>query len=270
MEKINLSKAMGSLYEEAAIKCDIHGVNRVRRKSSEKAFCPICALEKIEEENKRLREEETEKAMNKDKRWLNQRSIVTNREVLKMTFENFKVMDEETKENEEKAIVLARRYLKKATGNAILTGKFGTGKTHLAMAILNRLNEHTDKKLMFVAIDELMMRIKGGFGDNDSPYQEDRIIAEICEADLLVLDDLGTEVGSLNRRSQAGDFSTRILNGILNGRTHKPTIITTNMNSEELEKTYDGRIMSRLMRGVRKEDVLKFAKTPDKRVKIRF
>lgn len=271
MPLTDLTKKMDELFEETAIKCDIHGVKRVRRKGEHtKAFCPICAVEKLKEENDDLRREETEKALNKNKRWLRQRSITTSKEVLNMTFENFKTADEETKQNKEKALNQARLYLKGKNGNVLLTGKFGTGKTHLAMAILNKLNEHTDKKLMFVAIDELMMRIKGAFGDNSSPYQEDKIIAEICEADILVLDDLGTEVGSFNRQSQAGDFSVRILNGILNGRTSKPTIFTTNLGKEQMKQIYDGRIMSRLLRGMEQRDLIIFKSTTDKRSNIDF
>src|SRR5699024_3603667 len=101
-------------------------------------------------------------------------------------------------------------------------------------------------------------------------YQEDKIIAEICEADILVLDDLGTEVGSFNRQSQAGDFSVRILTGILNGRTSKPTIFTTNLGKEQMKQIYDGRIMSRLLRGMEQRDLIIFKSTTDKRSNIDF
>lgn len=264
-----LADAMDRIFEEVAIKCEDHDVNMVRRKHG-KAFCPICAMEKLEKENEQLREEETEKAFNVNKRWLRNRSILTDKEMLNLTFDNYEVMDAETKENYGKALKIARLYYKGGKGNSLFTGNFGTGKSHLSMAILNELNKHTDKKLIFVALDELMRRIKSSFGNPDSMYQEELMVEMLVEADVLVLDDVGAEVGSVNRKSQAGDYSIRVLNGILSGRTNKPTIFTTNLNKKGLEQTYDGRIVSRLLRGITKETLVQFSETTDKRLKIDF
>lgn len=265
----HLEKERNKLYETTSVKCEDHGINLVRRKHG-KAFCPICAMERMESEEKELRERETQKALEKNKQWLRQRSIVTDKEMLKLTFDNYHESDHETKTNKAKALKLARAYFKGRKSNALFSGKFGTGKSHLSMAILNEINKHSNKKLLFVAMDELMRRIKSSFGDSESPYQEDRIVNMLIEADILVLDDMGAEIGSVNKKSQAGDYTVQVLNGILNGRTNKPTIFTTNLSRNDMLKIYDGRIVSRMMRGIDADSAIQFKETTDKRMKVDF
>ena len=73
--------------------------------------------------------------------------------------------------------------------------------------------------------------------------REDRIIYskdKVLDADLLILDDLGTEIE--NQYSTANIYNiinTRILSG-------KPTIISTNYDYSELFEKYDQRITSRI------------------------
>lgn len=269
MELADFTALRDKLFETTSIKCEIHNVYLIRKKHS-KAFCPRCSVVNVAHDEALMIKKETEKAFNKNKRFLRSQSIVTDRKILDLTFSNFEAMDKETTENKQKAIEIARSYYKGLDDNALLSGKFGTGKTHLAMAILNEINKHENKKLMFVAIDELMRKIKSSFNNKDSIYQEDYMIDLLIEADLLVLDDIGAEIGSVNRKTQAGDYSVRILNGILNGRTNKPTIFTTNLSKKDMEEIYDGRIVSRMLRGITQETVVQFKNTTDKRLKIDF
>lgn len=257
------------LYSETSILCETHSVNLVKANNLA-AFCPLCAKEKLAADELELREKETAKAENYKKRWLKTRSIVTDPKMFNMKFDNFDTMDKETTINKEKALDMARRYYKGAINNELLTGKFGTGKTHLAMAILNQLNEHANLKAAFVSTDEMMRKIKSSFGNDKSPYKEDLIVNTLIDADILVLDDLGAEVGSVDRNAAASDFTVRVINAILNGRTNKPTIVTTNLNSGELKQVYDGRLLSRLFRGVEQENIITFKETTDKRTKLEF
>lgn len=249
--------------------CSEHEVNLVQYQEKT-PFCPMCATERATADEADLIEQETVKAMSSDSRWLKQRSVVTDKNMFNMTFESFEIMDEETKVNKGKALNIARSYYKGAKNNELLTGRFGTGKTHLAMAILNQLNEHQGIKALFVSTDELMRNIKSSFGNPDSPYQESIVVDTLIQADLLALDDLGAEVGSIDRQSSATDYTVRVLNAILNGRTNKPTIITTNLSMKELKKVYDGRLLSRMFRGVKQERIIQFRTTSDKRSNLKF
>ena len=61
------------------------------------------------------------------------------------------------------------------------------------------------------------------------------------ECDLIVLDDLGTEFHT--------SFTKTTAYNLINSRLihRKPTIISTNLELEELEELYSGRLVSRLM-----------------------
>lgn len=73
----------------------------------------------------------------------------------------------------------------------------------------------------------------------------DNIYRSVLETDLLIIDDLGTE--SLNSMKLSELFTilnTRILN--LNHKTTK-TIISTNLNMNDIFNSYEERIGSRLV-----------------------
>lgn len=265
----DLKKERDRFYKSVSSICEKHQVNCVQLMDRE-PFCPLCASERTDESELNMREKETKKAYNKNKRWLSQRSVLTDEEMFNMTFESFKEVDTETKENKAKALEIARELFKGSKHNEMLAGGFGTGKTHLAMAMLNELNKHADMKLLFVSIDELMRRIKSNFHDHTSVYKEDVIVQTLIEADVLVIDDIGAEVGSVDRKSEATDYNVRVLNAVLSGRTSKPTIFTTNLSGKDLTQMYDGRIVSRIRRGITKERTIVFKTTEDKRGQLDF
>lgn len=64
----------------------------------------------------------------------------------------------------------------------------------------------------------------------------------LLEAGFVVLDDLGT------RSPSAAQYD--ILRDVIDGRFQMPTLITSNLKPDEIEKVYDGRIGSRLLEGV--------------------
>lgn len=264
-----LEEQRDQLFKETDLNCDKHNEPLVQHKEF-KPFCPTCAIEKVEEEEKKLMEAGTEMAYNHKKRWLRERSLVVDRTLLNMTFDNFDEVDEETKANKNKALDLARDYYKGSTKNALLAGKYGTGKTHLSMAILNQLNEFKDERYLFASADEIMRKVKSSFGNPESPFTEERMITLLSKPKLLVMDDMGAEVGSLERNAQAPDFTVRIMNGMLNGRTSKPTIFTTNLSIGKLRGVYGGRIVDRMLKGIIQEDVIEFKNTPSKRTEIQF
>lgn len=257
------------LFKTTELTCDIHNEPLVQHKDY-KPFCPTCAEVKAARDEAELMMQGTEMAYNHKRRWLRERSLVVDRSLFKMTFENFEETDEETKLNKDKALNLAREYYKGSTKNALLAGKYGTGKTHLSMAILQQLNEYKDERYLFVSADELMRKIKSSFGNPESPFTEERMIAFLSKPKLLVMDDMGAEVGSVERNAQAPDFTIKVINGMLNGRTSKPTIFTTNLSTKELKSVYGGRIVDRMFKGIKQEDVIQFKRTPSKRTEIQF
>ena len=185
------------------------------------------------------------------------------------SFETFQAVDAETAANKELALNHARKLYKGSTDNVLFAGKYGTGKTHLAVAILNQLNTHMDRRCLVVATNALMRAIQSSFNAGpEHPMTAERAISLLVKADFLVIDDLGSEVGSVEKGSVASDWTTKVINDVLDGRQAKPTIVTSNLSVPQIEDTYGGRVKSRIMRGISKEDIVQFKQTTDKRSKI--
>ncbi|MCD7891571.1 MAG: ATP-binding protein [Ruminococcus sp.] len=114
----------------------------------------------------------------------------------------------------------------KANGDGLyIEGTNGTGKTHLAAALaLQLINEGIP--VVCKTSSDLLLDIKKAF---DSEYvKEHEVLSVYKKVDLLIIDDLGKE--------QCSDWSMSTLYSILNDRYEdmKPTIVTTNYNTEQL------------------------------------
>lgn len=251
--------------------CNVHQVKKVTAFGRE-PVCLECAKELIEQENRDLESKLTQRHLKSTSYdWLRKRSILLDNTLKDATFDGFETMDDETKRNKEKALEIARKYYKGGTFNTILSGKAGTGKSHLAMSMLKVINEHSEpyRKCLFVSIDEVMRLIRESFGNRQDDFTEQKLIRLMVDADLLVIDDLGAESGAVGSEKQATDFITRTLYAIINGRMDKSTIITTNLSSKQMAQMYDSKLVSRMMKGA-KGHILTFNETNDKRMEIEF
>ena len=140
----------------------------------------------------------------------------------------------------ERTLDSCRRYARGFTmdsGNLLLSGGTGLGKTHLALAIGAAVGEQGYTVCYETAASLFGKLEKAKF----TPSEENNREAEKLETcDLLILDDLGTEL--------PGQFVTAALYGLLNARllARRPMVITTNLNVEEAGKRYSPQIASRL------------------------
>ncbi|MDT2599454.1 ATP-binding protein [Enterococcus hulanensis] len=180
---------------------------------------------------------------------------------------NAESKDKKELENLKKELVEVPKF------NTIFSGVPGVGKSHLSMAMLKAINENADPMLscLFASTNDLLRLIKSSFDNPESKYTELNMTSLLGNVDLLVLDDLGSEA-SFERYSkknkEAKNYTQNVLFGILNARQR--TIITTNLNSNDLEDVYNAKIISRLYKGV-EGHLIKFTKaTADKRTKITF
>lgn len=267
------SRAMNAQLRTSEEVCEKHGINLLYLANApDKATCFACTRETVDKQTQQMAEQASQEHYKRTTyAWLSKHSIFLDDTLKHATFDSYYTMDAETEHNKQLALNIARRYYKGANNNTIFTGKAGIGKSHLSMAMLKVVNEHSDpyRKCLFVSLDELMRRIKDSFNNKESYYTEQRMIDLLTEADLLVLDDLGAETGAVTTDRTATDFTTRTLYAIINGRMNKPTIITTNLNSKDMSKMYDSKLISRMFRGA-EGHVIKFEKTNDKRRMVEF
>lgn len=125
--------------------------------------------------------------------------------------------------------------LRKGKMNIVLRGNTGSGKTHLAIAILKIQASNNSR---FVTVPDLLLKIRSSF--NGGPETEDEIIREFSSIPILVLDDLGAE--------KTSEFAITTLYIILDRRIRdcRKTIITTNLSQVDIEEVFGSRIASRL------------------------
>ena len=125
--------------------------------------------------------------------------------------------------------------------NLLFTGNTGLGKTFLTNCIANEILKKKKTVLYQTAPVMLDEIINAKFGKNSM----DNIYNNILDVDLLIIDDLGTEcMNSMKFSELFTIINTRIL---CNGNKVTKTIISTNLNLQNLFSMYDERIISRIV-----------------------
>lgn len=183
--------------------------------------------------------------------YLKYQSVLTNKGLLECRFDNFDVTDADTKNAKQVAEIVVSKILRSEPVHAVFTGKTGAGKSHISMAILWETIERSnyDKKCLFISYYELLEQIKFAMNDKEAQKQVmGTLMSEIQAADVVVIDDIGSEVGMLTNSNVAvTDFNIRTLTGILDARQDKPVIVTTNLTGKQLTEMYGSRIVSRML-----------------------
>ncbi|NLG89036.1 MAG: ATP-binding protein [Clostridiaceae bacterium] len=128
--------------------------------------------------------------------------------------------------------------------NLFFTGSTGVGKTFLSKCIAIEILKqgHTVLYLPAPAMFDIIYRCKYRFNDEEIPDDSYRFI---LDTDLLIIDDLGTESPSAAKYTEL----LTLLNyrSAKNTKTPCKTIISTNMNPKDIQKTYSERIASRIL-----------------------
>lgn len=170
------------------------------------------------------------------------------REILKA--ENFstlsyKYYDQENMEKMQVAIETCKKFTEnfdKTFENILLCGTVGIGKTFLSNCIAKEILDQGHSVLYLSAFQLFDLMAKNSFSGN-AP-KEDSVAKQyphIFESDLLIIDDLGTELA--NSFTVAGFFlviNERILR-------RKSTLISTNLSTEEITNHYTERTASRII-----------------------
>ena len=121
----------------------------------------------------------------------------------------------------------------------LMNGGTGLGKTFLSACIARQVVTMGYSVVYDTAIHVFSCLEKQKFGS--ATEEEKRMAERVMECDLLILDDLGTEMQTA--------FVSPALYSIINGRIldSKPTIISTNLSLGDLSRRYTPQIASRLL-----------------------
>lgn len=137
-----------------------------------------------------------------------------------------------------------REYAKnfgKGSANLIFMGGPGLGKTYLSACIARVVAERGCSVAYESAAAALSAFETQRFSrDGEESAAAASRVREYLGCDLMILDDLGTEMVT--------SFSVSALYQLINTRLNsaRPTIISTNCTMDELERKYGPQIMSRL------------------------
>jgi len=127
-----------------------------------------------------------------------------------------------------------------------LFGKVGTGKTHTSFRMLlewskwNKINRTYGKNYGYVNVSQLIDELKDAFSKENNTTSS-KILRYYRTVDLLILDDIGTQMGT--------EWTYEVLYLLLTYRYDHllPTIYSSNMSIRELAKKFkDDRIPNRI------------------------
>lgn len=121
--------------------------------------------------------------------------------------------------------------------NILLYGDTGVGKTFLSHCIAKELIESSYSVIYFSASRLFDLLAREAFSRKE---EEEEVYTHIYDCDLLIVDDLGSELSNT--------FTASRLFTVLNERIlrRKSTIISTNLALEDIKSIYSERIFSRI------------------------
>lgn len=267
IEKRLLSLAAARETEETCEQC---GGNLVELIRINKLICPSCEEMRMEQGKEKQIEQWTEESW-RAQTWsyFNEYSVLREKEIKKAGFKNYITEEEQVFKAKEKAKKFIQGVLSNESPHMILSGAPGRGKSHLAMATLRstlEMSKYTRKGL-YVHYASFLDLVRESFDQPDKKMRVSKIKDEMTKCDVLVLDDLGVDLGSIDNPKEATHWNMERLNLILEARENKPLIVTTNFDEAKIRSCYGERNYSRMFRhskGMR----IEFNNVTDKRLEL--
>lgn len=125
-------------------------------------------------------------------------------------------------------------------GNLLLYGNTGVGKTFLTNCIAKELLDRSYTVVYLTSVKLFDILETNKFDHDLSRTEKDTSLSYILSSDLLIIDDLGTELNNSFTSSQLYYcIDTRLTH-------HRSTIISTNLSFDDLREQYSERIFSRI------------------------
>ncbi len=142
----------------------------------------------------------------------------------------------------EKAVENCKNFIKNFDSdyrNLFFYGTVGTGKSFLSGCVAKELMDQGHSVIYFGATGLFDLLSSTSF-DTRNREERQSTYADLYQCDLLIIDDLGTEL--------TNQFTASQLFSLLNERNigRKATVISTNLSLRELQDRYSDRIFSRI------------------------
>lgn len=194
------------------------GIRRGRRKCK-------CARDADKRWEEKQRREERERKLRELRRY-----SLMEEEFFDCTFGNWRVSNGA---HGEQLYTLSKNYVERwdemraRNVGLLLYGGVGTGKSFASFAIANELMNR-EVSVMAISMNGILQKIKSMFGDRKQ--NELDVIHNLKNADLLIIDDLGTESNT--------EWAKEKIYEVIDARyrSKKPIIITTNLPLEALSE----------------------------------
>lgn len=205
-----------------------------------KDYCSKCLTEKNEEERLKKIADEKQLAVDNEKRRRENARVnagISKRNLYK-TFDDYICKNE----GQQKAKNDCQRFVENfpSDKSMIMVGGVGTGKTLLASAMLDALVDN--HKCGIIKTIDLVRRLKATW-HKDSNETEEEILNRYIDADLLIIDEVGSQFGS--------DTEKLFIFDIIDGRYQdmKPTILISNLDINGIKDAIGERCVDRLREG---------------------
>ena len=252
---------------EEITSCEKHGCQimhvKVKISGSEQIIeiCPECEKEEILKMESLLRQEAKIQALLSHTYKVFERESIYSQELSDKTADN---------STNEQALNFMKRmlrdYLKLETGNVILSGPPGIGKSHLSIGLAKALNEKSKecenpKSVIFISTSALFNKIEESFNGRGD-FTESYAVDLLSKVDFLFLDDLGKESSMSANLKEANEWRQRVLFKILDSR--QTTFFNTNLSSNDIKKIYNQALADRIFKGASKH-IYKFPETMESR-----
>ena len=173
--------------------------------------------------------------------------------LLRENFDNFDIrlfdekinMDEgmSVRKNMERVYKIATNFTRdfgREFDNLLLYGETGLGKTFVCHAIAKDLLDK-GRTVLYMSAQRLVRVFEDARFDRGAREENKELLDMFDQVDLLIIDDLGSEVMTV--------VTIAALFDIINHRlvTRKPAVISTNLNQNALMECYSERIVSRFI-----------------------
>lgn len=207
-----------------------------------KSACPECSRQQAQQEQ---RERDSLQLINAKKRVTNLAFASGLPKRFKdRTFENYRVENQYQQANKTAIQRYAKNFdevLRNGAG-LVLCGKPGTGKTHLSAALANHVIATFGRRAKFMTVMDLVRSTRSTMS-KDSDTTEEAVINRLLVPDLLILDEVGVQLGT--------NYELVTITDLLNKRYNemRPTVLISNLERDELTRYVGERVMSRMTEG---------------------